>query len=390
MSEIIKEVLSEIVPQTERRQKIIETADKILKKANKIAPDGVEAMLVGSVAKNTFLADVDIDVFLRFPIDTNLKERGLEIARKIIPKGEEMYASHPYLRGEIEGIFVDVVPCYKIKDVNELKSAVDRTPFHTEYIKKEIKGMEDEVRLAKQFMKGIGAYGASSSVGGFSGYLVEILVIQNKGFEGFIEWLSNCECPLTIDDIEGNNHGDIMVMKDPVDSKRNVAASVTIDVLSMTILAAKTFLEKESSNYFFSNRESKKECGNITTINFSVPKMDKESALSWLRSEARKIIRNLEEFKIISYNVEINDKATILIESEISERPAKIKHVGPSPWKEGAVDFLEKYPNASIFEGKLVVARNPRFGTIKNAIQNLIPEAEVKSVKIMPKKLPWL
>ena len=181
MSEIIKEVLSEIIPQTERRQKIIETADKVLKKAREAAPNGVEAMLVGSVAKNTFLADVDIDVFLRFPIDTNLKERGLEIARKIIPNGEEMYASHPYLRGEIEGIFVDVVPCYKIKDVNELKSAVDRTPFHTEYIKKEIKGMEDEVRLAKQFMKGIGAYGASSSVGGFSGYLVEILVIQNKG-----------------------------------------------------------------------------------------------------------------------------------------------------------------------------------------------------------------
>ena len=98
----------------------------------------------------------------------------------------------------------------------------------------------------------------------------------------------------------------------------------------------------------------------------------------------------MEEFKIISYNVEINDKATILIESEISGRPTKIKHVGPSPWKEGAVEFLEKYPDASIFEGKLVVARNPRFGTIENAIQNLIPEVEVKSVKIMPKKLPWL
>ena len=46
---------------------------------------------------------------------------------------------------------------------------------------------------------------------------------------------------------------------------------------------------------------------------------------------------NLEEFKIISYDVE---KASILIESEMSERSAKIKHVGPSPWKEGAIDFL--------------------------------------------------
>ena len=69
MSEIIKKVLGKIVPRAEQKQKIEETANAVLKKARKECPEEVEAMLVGSVAKGTFLADVDIDVFLRFPID---------------------------------------------------------------------------------------------------------------------------------------------------------------------------------------------------------------------------------------------------------------------------------------------------------------------------------
>lgn len=390
MSDIIEEVKSEIKPQKKEEKEIKEIADRILNRAKKESPEGVEVILVGSVAKGTFLVDVDIDIFIKFPMDTDLKKDGLDIARKIMPNGEEVYASHPYLRGKIENRFVDIVPCYNIDNIRDLKSAVDRTPFHTEYIKKEINGMEDEIRLAKKFMKGIGAYGAASSVGGFSGYLLEILVIEKKGFEGFIKWLSTCECPLIIHDIEGNKHRDVMIMKDPVDSKRNVAASVTKDILSLSILASKMFLKNESRNYFFPKHEDKEECGNMTMIGLDKPEMDDESALSWLRSEARKIIRNLEEFKIISYDVKIEDKATIIIESEIIERPDKIKHIGPEPWKEGAMEFLVKYSNANILEGKMVVAKNPRFETIENAVQNLIPEAEVKSIKEKPKKLPWL
>ena len=54
------------------------------------------------------------------------------------------------------------------------------------------------------------------------------------------------------------------------------------------------------------------------------------------------------------------------------------------------MEFLVKYSNANILEGKMVVAKNPRFKTIENAVQNLIPEAEVKSIEEKPKKLPWL
>ena len=51
---------------------------------------------------------------------------------------EERYASHPYVTGYIEGYYVDFVPCYNIKNSDELKSAVDRTLLHTEYIKSKL------------------------------------------------------------------------------------------------------------------------------------------------------------------------------------------------------------------------------------------------------------
>ena len=136
MSDIIEEVKSEIKPQKKEEKEIKEIADRILNRAKKESPEGVEVILVGSVAKGTFLVDVDIDIFIKFPMDADLKKEGLDIARKIMPNGEEVYASHPYLRGRIEERFVDIVPCYNIDNIRDLKSAVDRTPFHTEYIKK--------------------------------------------------------------------------------------------------------------------------------------------------------------------------------------------------------------------------------------------------------------
>ena len=106
-----------------------------------------------------------------------MKKEGLSIARKILPDGKELYAQHPYLRGEIEGGGIDLVPCFAIDNSTKSISAVDRTPFHTDWVISNISGLENEVRLTKQFLKAIGAYGANSAIGGFSGYLVEILCI---------------------------------------------------------------------------------------------------------------------------------------------------------------------------------------------------------------------
>ena len=167
MNQILVEVLKKIRPDKNESKKIEALSQNLIDKVNAINGSSFEPLIVGSVAKGTNLKSADIDLFIKFDTELDLKENGLNIARKILPEGKELYAQHPYLRGEIEGIGVDVVPCYSITDSSKPISAVDRTPFHTQWVNENISGKEDDVRLSKQFLKGAGAYGANAAIGGF-------------------------------------------------------------------------------------------------------------------------------------------------------------------------------------------------------------------------------
>ena len=202
MKEPIEKALSQIEPSPNEKEKLFGLRDKILKKINLLELTEVEPKVVGSIAKGTFLSGTDIDIFLVFKKGTDLKKKGLEIARKILPNGKELYAQHPYLRGEIDGVGIDLVPCFAIDNSIESISAVDRTPFHTDWVVSNIGNLENEIRLTKQFLKGVGAYGANSAIGGFSGYLVEILCIKYKGFLNLIKEISQWKPPVILDNMK--------------------------------------------------------------------------------------------------------------------------------------------------------------------------------------------
>jgi len=64
----------------------------------------------------------------------------IKTIEKMDGSAEERYASHPYVNRDIfKDIYVDFVPCYDIQSYEELKSAVDRTLLHTEYVKANLK-----------------------------------------------------------------------------------------------------------------------------------------------------------------------------------------------------------------------------------------------------------
>ena len=146
----------------------------------------LDARLMGSVAKNTFLSgDKDLDIFVLFPLSFSreeLEKKGLEIGKAVFLKfggGKYIvsYAEHPYTKGMLEEYKVEIVPAYLIKSTKELMSAVDRTPFHTNYVISNLKN-HDEVRILKKFLKGIGCYGSDLKTEGFSGYLCELLIMR--------------------------------------------------------------------------------------------------------------------------------------------------------------------------------------------------------------------
>jgi len=141
-----------------------------------------EIFLGGSFAKGTDIKGSDADIFLLFPEEFSAFEI-LGILRREFPGGREEYSDHPYLMLPQNSFSIDIVPGYKASSGKDLKTAVDRTPFHVKFVQANFtKEMKDEVRILKQFLKGIGSYGAGTSVQGFSGYVAELLINRYKDF----------------------------------------------------------------------------------------------------------------------------------------------------------------------------------------------------------------
>ncbi|MEM2947757.1 MAG: CCA tRNA nucleotidyltransferase, partial [Candidatus Bathyarchaeia archaeon] len=269
LEKVCKDVLERVTPTREKREKIKVLAKELEAKVASAAADfGVKAIvrLEGSIAKDTWLSEEpEIDVFMRLPTSIPRKSLGdlaLKIARRATEGARqvERFAEHPYLEAFIGDVRVNIVPCYDAKP-GEWLSATDRTPYHTDYVKKRLtRQMKDEVRLLKRFMKGVGVYGAEIKVGGFSGYLCELLIINYGDFANTLKAFAQHKRRMVVD-IENHYRGredelpllfsEPLVIVDPVDMGRNVASAVQSQKLYTFVAAARAFLEKPSLKFFY-------------------------------------------------------------------------------------------------------------------------------------------
>ncbi len=229
-----------------------------------------EVSLQGSFAKDTFISgDVDIDLFILFKPGT---VRTSDFEAFIVPNLKVCleryglttlleYATHPYVTTFLGNVEINIVPAFRVRDPSFIISPVDRTPFHTEYVNSRLsREQRDEVRLLKAFMKGIGVYGAEVRVQGFSGYLAELLVIAYGSFENVLRKSLSWRPYRTCIDVEGYYASErdclkrfpksVLIVVDPVDPKRNVAAAVGLRAFSKFRVCSRLFLERPSIKYF--------------------------------------------------------------------------------------------------------------------------------------------
>ncbi|MDD5416758.1 MAG: CCA tRNA nucleotidyltransferase [Candidatus Aenigmarchaeota archaeon] len=271
-NDVLRNVLDKIKPKKEER----ELMDRFVSKVNETAESigkvySVKPMLCGSVAKNTWISNkFELDMFLLFTPSTSrkiLEERGLEIAEKIIKElngsFEKKYSEHPYLCATIKfenvKFDVDIVPCYDIKELKKIKSSVDRTPHHVRFVKKNLL-LPDDARFLKQFCKAAGIYGADVKTNGFSGYLCELLIINYGKFENCVKAASKWRAPAVVT-ITNMNKEKLaktykvpLIVIDPVDANRNVAAAVSIENFYKFVEASKKFVTNPSEKLFFSDK----------------------------------------------------------------------------------------------------------------------------------------
>lgn len=362
------------------------------------------------MAKNTSLmGKSDIDIFITFPLsysEDELKEYGLEFGdyciEQVEGKKEIRYASHPYTTGLIEGYEVDFVPCYQIKNSDELRSAVDRTILHTDYIQNNM--TDDETRqvlLLKKFMSSINTYGANYKVSGFSGYLCELLILKYHSFENLVEnaaykWRKNYKI-----DLEkygtSNNFKDPLVVIDPVDKNRNVAAALSLQKYSEFIVACRNYMSDPKKEFFINksintNAEKLKEefinRGTKTYIlSFDVPELPDDIIFPQINKTRKSLVKvsKLHDFSIIesNYYIDSSNKAKIILEYAFDELSNVKIHNGPLiGYKENEKTFKSKYPNAYIREDKWIAVSERKYKNVSEMIENLVKKENRDNLKL--------
>ena len=258
MKQIISKVSKSVVPSTvieKSKKQIAEIAFSLVEKEIEKYSEVVGLEFGGSFAKGTWLSkDADIDIFIKFK--KNISEENFEkISQKIgfnsLKKYSPYvrYSQHPYVEAKIKNTKINIVPCYDVK-IGEWKSAADRSPYHTKFMKKSLTSkMKNEVRVLKTFLKTNGIYGAEIAKQGFSGYISEVLILEFGSFENLIKSISEIKENQIIGKTSKSFDTSIAVI-DPIDSNRNLAAAISDENIGKFILISRALKEKPSLEFF--------------------------------------------------------------------------------------------------------------------------------------------
>ena len=278
MKELISKIQKSVVPTKtieKSKSKIADLAFKLVENEIGKYPEVLGLEFGGSYAKGTWLSkDADVDIFVKFKKNTS-EEKFEQISKKIGFDALKSYfpyvrySEHPYVEAKIKDTKINVVPFYDVK-LGEWKSSADRSPFHTKFMGKSLTTkMRDEVRILKTFLKSNGIYGAEIAKQGFSGYVSEVLILNFGSFENTIKSISS----INENQIIGKTtkkFGTSIVIIDPIDSNRNLAAAISNENVGKFILVSRGFKEKPRL-IFFKNKKSeisKKYWNNLLVIKF--------------------------------------------------------------------------------------------------------------------------
>ncbi|MCX6769572.1 MAG: CCA tRNA nucleotidyltransferase [Candidatus Micrarchaeota archaeon] len=341
--------------------------------AREMAESFSAAKLAGSLANGTNLSGGnEFDIFLLFPrhySHHDMTMNGLSYARRAFAgmRMESRYAEHPYLQVFSGKFHADIVPAYKIESIEQRGSSVDRSQLHTEYVNSKLdeKGKTD-VRLLKRFMKNFGIYGAELRVEGFSGYLCELLVIVYGSLYMLMREASKWNNP-AIDMEKHLKYGEArkkfaspLVVIDPTDPTRNVAAVVAQTSLSRFVFECRRFLASPSEKFFFSEknvRSAKAIAGAIAErktrcllLCFDAPKVVPDVLWPQLKKTTHALYARLEEldFSVFgSYYWSDGKECAVLFELDRWELPSVKKSPGPQiRFASDMEAFVSKHKNS--------------------------------------------
>jgi tRNA nucleotidyltransferase (CCA-adding enzyme) len=242
-------------------------------------------------------------------------------------------------------------------------------------------------------MQGIKVYGAEIKVGGFSGYLCELLILHYKSFTETVETFAQYTHRIAIDIenyyVDRKNElqllfAEPLVVIDPVDKGRNVASAVQPQKLHVFTAAARAFLKAPSAKLFYpppTKAYSAEVLNQIlehhgsTYLFLNCPVIQAVPDVLWgqlykTQRSLRKLVE-LNDFKVLRDAIWSDEKTLTIFILELEQRvlPSIKKHLGPPLARNNESDnFLAKYAHANnnvisgpyIEDGRWVVALRRR------------------------------
>ncbi len=411
---VLQDALVRITPTEKERKEISDAIEKVKRAVDSVLKKrNLSYTIAGSYNRDTWMKDKrEFDVFVLFPVSYSrerLEEEGLsigkEIMRRLKGRHKVAYAEHPYVRGSVGGFDIDIVPCYKVESAYSIKSSVDRTPFHNEWLSRHLlKELVPDVRLLKQFCKALSLYGSDAKTEGFSGYLCELLIIRYKSFKNLLREASSWEPGRTVIDLEGHVSdykaihrkfpGQPLIVIDPVDPGRNVAAALSPRNFVRFVSSCRRFLKNPSLQMFFPSPEgqslndirsafSKRETF-LLGLSFRCPEVIADILWPQLRKTAARLGNVLSDngFRILNTLAWSNEKdlCAIVFELEYEKLPRIRKIIGPSVFSlSHSRQFIEKYkkPGRVWVEGEFWVAEvKRRFRTPESILKDFLSSDE--------------
>jgi tRNA nucleotidyltransferase (CCA-adding enzyme) len=385
---VLERVRDRVTPDADERAALEAVVEQVLDRAEAAVADlDVEAdvLHLGSTARDTWLSgDRDVDVFVQFPTSLDrdeLEAHGLRVGHAVLPDGHEEYAEHPYVVSAVDGFEVDLVPCYDVAEATAIRSAVDRTPFHNDYLEDRLEDVAGEVRLAKQFLTGIGSYGSDLRTRGFSGFLVELLVLEYGSFRVLLEAAASWHPPVEVDPAghAAATFDDPLVVIDPTDHERNVASVCSRENVARLQHYARTFLANPDEGYFEPRRPEPLDESALAeivesrgttpvAIRFEAPDVVEDQLYPQLERSLGGVTDALERrgYDALRAEAWAAESAVLYAELAVASRPAVERHEGPPVHvREHATDFFEKYADdehvaGPFIDGDRFVVERPR------------------------------
>ena len=363
----IGELLTQMKKELRPLWKKLPEVDDLLKKITALLKEQKIKAVVqtgGSYSKGTALKNIhDIDLFVAF--DLTYKEKNISdlLEKALKPLNPtRVHGSRDYF--QIHNLYnIEIIPVLNIKKASDAQNVTDFSLWHVEWVMKKGKGKEDDIRLAKQFCKAASIYGAESYISGFSGHVLDILIIYYGSFEKLLKGSLTWKAQKVIDphnqhkgkalfNLNKSKIQSGLVVIDPVQPDRNAAAALSIKNMLEFQKVAQQFLKTPTLEFF---KEKK--------INLDMLKKKKAIILLAETQEGKrdvvgaKAVKVYEHFKNALQEIfgikesgwQWNDQFIMWFIPEKKMLPPTKEHIGPPLDKEKhVISFKKKYKKTTI------------------------------------------